>query len=80
MDVVLISIPVPVDMEHTNKSFEELVPKLIDLRGVARPPTFDGSDKAWPEFKFRMESLGAMLGMESGRNRRIENKLIQHKW
>ena len=45
--------------------FTDLATKLIDLRGIGRPPQFSGEDAAWPEFKFRMECLGSLLGMES---------------
>eukprot|EP00972_Heterocapsa_arctica_P044506 6570248-Heterocapsa_arctica.AAC.1 len=30
--------------------------RLVDLKGVARPPEFTGEDPAWSEWRFRFES------------------------
>ena len=45
-------------------SYAEIASKLIDLRGVGRPPTFSGKEEDWADFKFRMESAGSLLGLE----------------
>ena len=37
--------------------FEELASRLVDLRGIARPPTFSGMPEDWGEFRFRFEAV-----------------------
>ena len=37
---------------------------LLDLRGIAKPTLFKGSEKEWPEWSFKFESWAALLGME----------------
>eukprot|EP00972_Heterocapsa_arctica_P098372 14517586-Heterocapsa_arctica.AAC.1 len=38
------------------RGFREVAAKLVDLRGVARPPSFSGVESDWAEFRFRLES------------------------
>eukprot|EP00972_Heterocapsa_arctica_P081453 12006660-Heterocapsa_arctica.AAC.1 len=45
-------------------SFMEVAAKLVDLRGVARPPSFSGNATDWTEFKFRLESVAALLELD----------------
>ena len=42
----------------------EVLSKLVDLRGVARPPLFTGAVEDWSEFRFRMENVASLLGLE----------------
>ncbi len=42
----------------------EAAARLVDLRGVARPPTFSGRTEDWSEFRFRFDSIGSLLGLE----------------
>ena len=37
--------------------------RLLDLKGTARPPTFDGRDVSWPDFKFKFEATAELLHM-----------------
>ncbi len=37
--------------------------KLVDLKGVAKPPEFAGEDSAWYEWKFRFSSVMSLLGI-----------------
>eukprot|EP00972_Heterocapsa_arctica_P062745 9254350-Heterocapsa_arctica.AAC.1 len=48
-----------------SKAFEEVAARLVDLRGVARPPSLTGKDAEWPEFRFRMESIASLLGCDA---------------
>ena len=53
------------DVEDKKKSaFSDVSARLVDLRGIARPPTFSGKDEEWPEFRFRMEAIASLLGCE----------------
>ena len=38
--------------------------RMCDLKGVARPPQFSGKDLDWEEFRFRLESLAALLQLQ----------------
>ncbi|CAE8641691.1 unnamed protein product, partial [Polarella glacialis] len=59
---------VPVDRQRDEVrravNFQEVAAKMLDLRGLARPPTFTGLDPEWPEFRYRLESLATMLGID----------------
>eukprot|EP00972_Heterocapsa_arctica_P105877 15596619-Heterocapsa_arctica.AAC.1 len=46
------------------RGFREVAAKLVDLRGVARPPSFSGVESNWPEFRFRLESVAALLDLD----------------
>ena len=51
-------------ISEADSSFRlETAARLVDLKGVARPPTFNGSAAAWPTWKFRMQSVAALLGL-----------------
>eukprot|EP00972_Heterocapsa_arctica_P034455 5073164-Heterocapsa_arctica.AAC.1 len=43
----------------------EAAARLVDLRGVASPPTFSGRPEDWSEFRFRFDSVGSLLGLEA---------------
>ena len=53
-------IPVPADRAPV--SFADVAAKLVDLRGVAKPPVFSGKESDWADFRFRLESIAALLG------------------
>ena len=40
--------------------------KLVDLKGVAKPPCFDGVPATWSDFKFKFVAVAELLGL--GRN------------
>eukprot|EP00972_Heterocapsa_arctica_P024786 3656168-Heterocapsa_arctica.AAC.1 len=37
--------------------------KLVDMRGVAQPPPFSGDDAAWQDWRFRFQTITALLDM-----------------
>eukprot|EP00972_Heterocapsa_arctica_P084880 12503941-Heterocapsa_arctica.AAC.1 len=37
--------------------------KLVDMRGVAHPPPFSGDDAAWQDWRFRFQTITALLDM-----------------
>ena len=39
--------------------------RLVDLKGLAKLPEFDGTDSTWPDWKFRFEAVIGLMGMES---------------
>ena len=46
------------------QTFPEMATRMVDLRGLGRPPTFGGKESEWQEFRFKLESLGSLLGLE----------------
>ncbi len=40
--------------------------RMCDLKGVARPPQFSGKKADWGEFRFKMESLAALMQLQVG--------------
>ena len=69
------SIPVP-DDGAVGESVS-WAPRLLDLKGVARPPTFNGEPAGWSEFHFRFMAMldllemGDMAVAAAGLNREI---------
>ena len=51
-------IPVPGDDDVS-----DWVAKLVDFKGVAKPPPFSGDDADWYEWKFRFMSIMGLLGV-----------------
>ena len=45
------------------QAFSEMATRMVDLRGLGRPPTFGGKESEWQEFRFKLESLGSLLGL-----------------
>ena len=39
------------------------VSRMIDLKGIAKLPEFDGTDAEWPDWKFRFEALIGLMGL-----------------
>ena len=37
---------------------------LVDLKGLVRPPAYDGTDTKWREFKFRFETMVMLMGQK----------------
>lgn len=37
---------------------------LVDLRGLAKPSPFDGTEANWQDWRFRFEAMTELLGME----------------
>ena len=66
------SIPVPDDDAGVSWA-----PRLLDLKGVARPPTFNGEPAGWSEFHFKFMAMldllemGDMAVAAAGLNREI---------
>ena len=61
-----IRIPVegPVgDVRHVEDLMTDVMAKLVDLRGVAKPPMFTGRVEDWSEFRFKMENIAALLSL-----------------
>eukprot|EP00972_Heterocapsa_arctica_P075451 11129273-Heterocapsa_arctica.AAC.1 len=44
-------------------SEEDWGSKLLNLREIAKPPTFDGQEKHWPDFRFKFEAVLALMGL-----------------
>ena len=52
--------------------------QLLDLRGLAKPRTFEGKDTDWDDWAFTFESYCALLGMEEDMQLAVEyNRTIQ---
>ena len=45
-------------------SYQDVAARLVDLKGVGRPPNFSGLESDWSDFKFKMESACALLGVD----------------
>ena len=37
--------------------------KLVDLRGIAQPPPFSGDEKAWVDWRFRFQTVAALMNL-----------------
>ena len=38
---------------------------LLDLRGISKPASYDGSEEAWSEWRFMFENWCALLGVDT---------------
>ncbi|CAE8615096.1 unnamed protein product [Polarella glacialis] len=65
MDVVA-STPVTRQAQETEmtRAFREVAGRMVDMRGVAKPPNFTGLETDWAEWKFRMEAILSLLGLD----------------
>ena len=48
----------PQDTRHLDVS------RLVNLKDLAKPPSFSGKESEWKEWRFRFESVAALLGLE----------------
>ena len=46
-------------------SYQEVAAKLVDVKGVGRLPNFSGLETERSDFKFKMESACALLGLDT---------------
>ena len=53
---------------QSSMSTVDMAARLVDLKGLSRPPTFDGSFKSWADWKFAFENVGTLMGIENGMN------------
>ena len=42
----------------------EAAAKIVDVKGLTRPPQFDGTSAKWNDFKFKMEAIASMVGLD----------------
>ena len=54
---VLVREKEPGEMKKHNAA------KLVDMKGAAAPPPFSGDDAAWQDWRFRFQTIMALLGM-----------------
>ena len=47
-----------------SSTFAETAGKILDLKGLLRPPSFTGLEKDWPEWKFRVDNVWMILGID----------------
>ena len=52
---------VAVGQAHVGESYQQVAQKLVDMRGVAHPPSFSGEDEAWQDWRFRFQTVAALL-------------------
>ena len=74
MDVPANSVPNPPALADQSVGSSSCAPslrmltdvssKLVDLKGIGRPPVFDGSPEKWPDFRFKFESMTSLIGMD----------------
>ena len=54
------TIPSVVDLAH-GADFAETAGKILDLKGLLRPPSFSGLERDWAEWKFRVDNMWTIL-------------------
>ena len=47
----------PVTGPANSTAFAETAGKILDLKGLLKPPTFTGLEKDWSEWKFRVDNV-----------------------
>ena len=52
---------VAVGPTHVRESYQQVAQKLVDMRGVTHPPPFNGEDEAWQDWRFRFQTVAALL-------------------
>ena len=63
------NVPVPDDDDHEADVSMAWTVRLLDLKGVARPPPFSGKQEDWAEWRFKF--LSAMDLLAIGRYMRL---------
>ena len=43
--------------------YQEQGVKMVDLRGIAQPPPFLGDEKAWVDWRFRFQTVAALMNL-----------------
>ena len=46
-------------------ALENVAARLVDLKGLTRPPTFDGRDDGGAEFRWSLENTLTLLGLDT---------------
>ena len=49
--------------QASQAGYSDMASKLVDLRGITRPPVSDGEDTCWNEWRFRFQSLCGLLDL-----------------
>jgi hypothetical protein len=62
--------------ELSESDVRDLSTKLIDLRGLVRPAPFTGEREDWPEFRFRLESVATLMGLDDV----MEKAVVGQDW
>ena len=44
--------------------YAERCSRLLDLKSIGKPPVFDGTERAFSEWRFKVENLLLMLGLD----------------
>ena len=52
-------------------SFVEATFRMVDLKGVAKPPHFSGAVESWSDFRFKFEGVCSLLGLEDSMNQAL---------
>ena len=69
LDAIHLPVPEGEDDGDRRRQAEEYMVrammKLVDLKGVIKPPVFTGLMEEWGEFRFRLENAAALLDLET---------------
>ena len=52
----------PEDQREARTVLEQIA-RVIDLRGLMKPPTFNSKQNDWVDYKFRMEAIFGVMGL-----------------
>ena len=69
--------PIDVMPREPRAHAAELGPKMLDWRGLAKPPMFSGQPPDWAEFRFRLEATATMMGLDEMMDRAAVNGDIE---
>ena len=69
--------PIDVVPREPRAHAAELGPKMLDWRGLAKPPMFSGQPPDWAEFRFRLEATATMMGLDEMMDRAAVNGDIE---
>ncbi|CAE8609876.1 unnamed protein product [Polarella glacialis] len=56
--------PSPFVMPITEDNYMDVAARMVDLKGVAKPPVFTGREADWSAWRFRFESAMALLDLD----------------
>jgi hypothetical protein len=54
----------PFVMPITEDNYMDVAARMVDLKGVAKPPAFTGREADWSAWRFRFESAMALLDLD----------------